>query len=362
MVTDGQFRVAIVGTGAIAELHAADLNKLDDQAVIVAAVDVDPQRLATFADKWSIPGRYQDLQTALRDEQLDLVHLCTPPGLHREQALACMRRGVHVYCEKPPALSLAEVDDIAREQTDHARFTTVLQQRFGSGTRRLADLTRQGQLGRPFTAICHTLWYRPDAYYDVPWRGKWDVEGGGATLGLGVHQMDLVLSVLGPWKEVTAVAARQARPTATEDLSCAIITHESGAVTSVVNSVLAPRQTSYIRFDYELATVELSHLYGYSDENWTVTPLEGYADQVARAWAREPVGIPSGHAAQLSEIFAALRSGAVPPVGVEEVRMTMELVVAIYASSFTGRPVRRGEIDESSPFYRRMDGSGAPWA
>ena len=127
--------------------------------------------------------------------------------------MGCLRHGVPVLCEKPPALSLAEFDEIAAVSTaSGAPFATVFQHRFGSGglaLRRLAD----GQaFGPALTAVCHTLWYRPDDYFAVPWRGRWDVEGGGPTMGHGIHQMDLMLAVLGPWREVVAVAARRARP------------------------------------------------------------------------------------------------------------------------------------------------------
>ena len=225
----------------------------------------------------------------------------------------------------------------------------------------MKGLVAAARFGRPLTAVCHTLWYRPDAYFAVPWRGQWEIEGGGPTMGHGIHQMDLLLAILGPWREVVAVAARQARPTATEDLSCAIVTFESGAVTSVVNSLLSPRETSYLRFDFERATVELSHLYGYSDDNWTVTAAPGHEEDVRAAWAEPPADRASSHGAQLAAVCDALSDGQAPPVTTRDARATLELVAAIYASAFTRRPVRRGEIGPDSPFYHRMDGSGAPW-
>ncbi|MFD2354413.1 Gfo/Idh/MocA family oxidoreductase [Nonomuraea ferruginea] len=127
-------------------------------------------------------------------------------------------------------------------------------------------------MGRPLVATCLTQWYRGDAYFEVPWRGTWASEGGGPTMGHGIHQFDLLFSVLGPWREVSGLAVRQARDTETEDVSMAMVTFESGAVASVVNSVLSPRETSVLRFDFERATVELEHLYGYTDADWSVTP------------------------------------------------------------------------------------------
>jgi predicted dehydrogenase len=209
-------------------------------------------------------------------------------------------------------------------------------------------------------AVCNTLWLRTDEYFAVPWRGRWQTEGGGPTMGHGIHQFDLLLSILGDWREVVAVAARQARPTATEDLSCAIVTFASGAVATVINSLLSPRQTSYLRFDFEHATVELEHLYGYADTNWSVTAAPGH-EEVTSAWAAGLAGRPSGHAAQIAEVLDALESGTPPPVPMADAIRTVELAAAIYASAFTRAPVTRGEIGPASPFYARMDGTGAPW-
>jgi predicted dehydrogenase len=358
----GTISSAIVGTGTIARFHAAGLDRLGDRSRIVAATDVDAKALASFGAKWSVPRLYPDLDALLAAESPDLVHLCTPPGLHARQAVAALRRGANVLCEKPPVLSLAELDSIAdASAVSGAHFATVFQHRFGSGAEALRGLVGDPRFGRPLAAVCHTLWFRPDDYFAVPWRGGWDVEGGGPTMGHGIHQFDLLLSILGEWREVVAVAARQAKPTATEDLSCAIVTFASGAVATVVNSLVSPRETSYLRFDFEHATVELDHVYGYGDDDWTVTAAPGHDDEVALAWASAPTGVRSGHDAQLAAVLSALSAGAPPPVSLVDTRATVELIAAIYASAFTGRRITSGELDQDSPFYHRMDGSGAPW-
>jgi len=356
------FDIAVVGTGGIAAIHARDAANLGGRARLVAAADTDPARLAEFGEQWSVPRLYPGLEALLDAERPDLVHLCTPPDLHAAQAIACLERGLTVLCEKPPTRTLAEFDAVAAAARHGGAFACVFQHRFGSGAQALRRAIESGRLGRPMTVVCHTLWYRPDNYFDVPWRGGWDNEGGGPTLGHGIHQIDLILSILGPWDEVVAVAARQARPTATEDLSCAIVTFANGVIATVVNSLLSPRQTSYVRFDLEHATVELEHLYGYSDRNWVVTAAPGREDEVAAAWAEGPTGLASGHARQLDIVLDALEAGTPPPVTPADARPTMELVAAVYASAFTGQRVRAGEIGPGSPFYDRMDGVGAPWA
>jgi predicted dehydrogenase len=348
--------VAIVGTGVIAGFHA---EALDGRARIVAATDVDAAALSAYQSTWSVPAGYPSLDALLAQEKPDLVALCTPPGLHASQAVACLSRGISVLCEKPPVLGLAELDAIAAAAGD-AFFATVFQHRFGSGAANLRRLVGDPRLGRPTSAVCHTLWFRPDEYFAVPWRGKWEVEGGGPTMGHGIHQFDLLLSIMGEWREVVAVAARQAKPTATEDLSSAIVTFANGAVATVVNSIVSPREQSYLRFDFEHTSVELDHVYGYGDDNWRVTAAPGHAD-VEAVWAEGPTGTPSGHHAQYAAVLDALADGAAPPVTLADTRMTVELIAAIYCSAFTGVRVRRGDIGPDSPFYHRMDGTGAPW-
>jgi predicted dehydrogenase len=356
------FDVAIVGAGNIAGHHAQALAALDGRARIVAAVDTDEERLGEFGQRFGVSRLYRSLDELFAGSAPDIVDLCTPPGLHATHAITCLDRGATVVCEKPPALSLAEVDRIAaRTEATGPHFATVFQHRFGSGGLALAELSRAGSLGAPTTAVCHTLWYRPDEYFAAPWRGRWDTEGGGPTMGHGIHQMDLMLAILGPWREVAAVAARQARPTATEDVSGALVTFENGAIASVVNSLVSPRQTTYLRFDFTDATVELTHLYGYADADWTATGAPGHEESVRALWTSQLSGIASGHSAQFTHILDALEAGAPPPVTPADVRLTMELVAAVYASAFTGRPVRRGDIGPGSPFYERMDGTGAPW-
>jgi predicted dehydrogenase len=360
---ENPLRIGIVGTGGIARVHAEGVERLGGRARIVGACDIDADRVEQFQRTWDVPAGTTDLEELLDTVDLDIVHLCSPPGLHKDQALAALRRGVHVLSEKPPALSLAELDEIAdAERSGGAQFATVSQHRFGSRALWLRDRVADGTLGRPFAAVCNTLWYRPDEYFEVPWRGKWDIEGGGPTMGHGIHQMDTMLSILGPWSQVVAVAARQARPVKTEDLSLAIVTLANGAVATVVNSLLSPRETSYLRFDFEYATVELEHLYGYSDDSWRITPAPGHEEAAQSAWDSGAAGSGSGHSAQFAAIIDALESGRELPVTLGQARNTLELIAGIYDSAFTDRRVRAGEVGPSSPFYRSMAGSGAPWS
>ncbi|MER7896778.1 Gfo/Idh/MocA family oxidoreductase [Streptomyces sp. NPDC096046] len=356
------YRVAIIGTGGIAHAHAEALSELSERARLVAVADVDPTRVAEFADRFSVPHLFNDTQALLESEDLDLVHICTPPQTHAPLASMVMRAGVTALVEKPTALSLREMDRLAtvQEQTG-SKVLTVFQHRYGAAAVRLRELARSGALGRPLVATCETLWYRPDAYFEVPWRGRWDVEGGGPTMGHGIHQFDLMLSVLGPWSQITALADRQTRPTDTEDVSIAAVRFDNGALATVVNSLLSPRETSRLRFDFEYATVELEHLYGYREEHWRFTPASGH-EELSDLWASgdEP-DITSGHRLQIEAVFDAWEAGEEPGVCLPDARRTLEFAAATYASAFRGVRVAAGELTDDDPFAESMDGGAVPW-
>ncbi|GIE76899.1 oxidoreductase [Actinoplanes philippinensis] len=349
-----RYRAAIVGAGAIATAHAQALQHHSDRVALTAVVDVDHDLARHFAAKWNIPRVHTDLATL---DQVDLVHLCTPPATHAPLAVRCLEAGSNVLVEKPPTLSLAELDTLAEtSRRTGAHVATVFQHRFGAGAHRLREMIAAGELGRPLLATCETQWYRDDDYFRVPWRGKWETEGGGPTMGHGIHQFDLLLSILGRWERVSAVTATRARAVETEDVSMALVTFADGTLASVVNSVVSPRQTSSLRFDFEHATVELTHLYGYRDADWTITPVPGH-EALTERWNRDRSETVSGHTDQLAAVLDALDAGTAPPVSPADTRTTMEFIAALYASAATGQQVRSGEIGPGHPFAAAMNGA-----
>ena len=273
------YATAIVGTGAIAAAHARALRSRRTGA---AGRGGRPRpgpgpglRRSPGMCPRSIPG----LTELLRCADVDLFHLCTPPASHAPLALECLRAGKTVLVEKPPTLSLAELDALAdAARRTGAHVATVFQHRFGAGAVRLRAMAAAGELGRPLLATCETQWYRDDAYFDVPWRGRWDTEGGGPTMGHGIHQFDLLLSVLGPWESVTAVAARRARQVETEDVSLALVTFADGtvAIRGELGGLAAAGLRAALRLRARhgraVAPVRLHRRF-----DWTVTPAPGHA-------------------------------------------------------------------------------------
>lgn len=391
-------RAAVVGTGGIVTgSHLPALREHADRVRLVAAVDVDDGRLAAFraeaAAQLGVDGEavaaYANIADMLDAERPDLVLVGTPPALHTDQVRAALEAGAWVLCEKPLCLSLAEYDRIAAAESPRGESprdegprgggpyaSVVFQHRYGSGAVHARELLLAGELGRPLVAHCQTTWYRDTDYYSVPWRGRWDSEGGGPTMGHGIHQMDLLLHLLGDWTEVRAMAGRLVHDVESEDVSTALVRFGSGAVATVVNSVLSPDEVSRIRVDCTDATVELTHLYGHENDDWVYTPAphvceasahsEGHkgAENASRTdrWRSPAADVPSSHAAQLGGFLDAMVKGVRPPGSGADARRTLELLAALYKSAFTGRPVLAGEIAPGDPYYRAMHGDHPDWA
>jgi predicted dehydrogenase len=342
-------RAAIIGTGAVAALHAESL-ALIDGVDLVAVADLMPGRAAEFGAAHGGARAYESLEELFAEQQIDVVHLCTPPGVHAPQAVAAFAHGAHVVAEKPPALSLSEL----AQMTDAAaaadrRFAVVFQQRTGTAAGHVKRLLESGALGRALFATCNTLWYRDAEYYSVPWRGRWETEGGGTTLSHGIHQIDLLAYLLGDWRAASAQLWRQSRAVETEDVSTGTILFESGAVASVSTSVVSPRQTSSIRIDTEKATIEVDHLYGHDPSHWRITPAPGVDPAEAAGWAFETAdAVASGHDALLEAVYESLLSGAALPAVAAEPARALEIVTAFYASAREGGQVDRERVQSEA--------------
>ncbi|PWJ06276.1 oxidoreductase [Streptomyces sp. NWU49] len=358
-------RVAVVGTGAVVGGgHLPALRAHADRTELVAAVDVDRERLDAFR---AVAGEgvaaFTSVSAMLDAVRPDLVLIGTPPSLHREQTVAALKAGAWVLCEKPLCLSLAEYDEIAAaEEASGAYASVVLQHRYGSGAVHARALIASGELGAPLVAHCQTTWHRDAAYYTVPWRGRWATEGGGPTMGHGIHQYDLLLHLLGEWAEVRAMAARLVHDTESEDVSTALVRFSNGALATVVNSVLSPDEVSRVRVDCADATVELTHLYGHGNDDWSYTPAPHVPAGRAAAWRTPAHDVPSSHTAQLGALLDAYDAGTRPPGSGRQARGTLEFAAALYKAAFTGRPVRAGEIVPGDPFHAAMHGGHPDWA
>ena len=339
---------AIVGTGDVARLHA-DAVIAHPRARLVAVTNRTRAKAEEFAEQWGHPAVYDSLGELLDAEHPDVVIVCTPPSVHRDEVLAAFAAGAHVILEKPAALSLGELDDMrAAARAAHRELAIVFQQRTGTAAAHVRRLLASGALGRPLLAQCQTLWYRDAAYFAVPWRGSWESEGGGTTLGHGIHQIDLLVFLLGDWRSVRAQLWRLDRDTQTEDASTATVLFDDGVVAQVVSSAVSPRQTSSIRIDTQRATITLDHLYGHGHANWRITPAPGVPEDETASWAFPDEEEPSGHGVLVRDVLDALIAGDPLPSTAADPLRSFELVTAMYASArIDGRAVARSDLGEA---------------
>ncbi|QLD12376.1 Gfo/Idh/MocA family protein [Microbacterium oleivorans] len=345
-------RCALVGTGSVANLHARAV-AAHPRAELVAVTDVNRGAAEAFAGRYGDPRVHDDLDALLSAERPDVVLICTPPAVHRDQALAALAAGAHVVVEKPPAPSLDELDEMRAAASAAVRhLAVVFQQRTGTAAAHVRSLLSSGALGRPLIATCQTLWYRGADYFAVPWRGTWQTEGGGTTLGHGIHQLDLLAYLLGDWRTVQARLWRLDRDTETEDASTATVLFDSGVVAQVVTSAVSPRETSSIRIDTQKATVTVDHLYGHGHENWAITPAPGFEDE-ARAWALPEAEERSDHAPLLRDVFDAIIGGTPLPDTASDPARSLELVAAVYASAAADGAVVTPTDLAGHPTHRR---------
>ena len=116
-----RMRTAVVGVGHMAQSHLPNLARFSD-VDLVALCDVSEERLQEAARHYGVPRVYTDLTQMLDSEQLDCVFIITPEWLHAKQSIECLRRGLDVFCEKPPSHNVAESKRMAEEARNAGRY------------------------------------------------------------------------------------------------------------------------------------------------------------------------------------------------------------------------------------------------
>jgi predicted dehydrogenase len=183
-------RLAVVGTGAIAQIaHLPVLSKTRG-AHLAALCDNDGAKARALADRFGVPDVYTDLEEMLDSGTLDAIVLATPNHLHEPHALSALRAGLHVLCERPLAMTARGAERVlSAAQKSGRRVVVGNNQRFRSDVQALARYLSNGELGR-VRAV------RAGVYAPQPpegWRQRRAESGGGAFLEHGYSMLDLAL-------------------------------------------------------------------------------------------------------------------------------------------------------------------------
>jgi UDP-N-acetyl-2-amino-2-deoxyglucuronate dehydrogenase len=338
--------LGIVGAGVIAETHAAAVAIIPGTA-LVAVTDLEPDRAKAFAQAHDCAAE-ADLDALLAREDIDVVSVCVPSGRHAEVGIKVAAAGKHLVVEKPIDVSLDAADRlIEAARAADVVMTVISQHRFDQGLIELRGLLDDEALGRLVLGDASTKWYRSQAYYDsADWRGTWALDGG-SLMNQGIHYVDLLRWSMGPVAEVTAVCATEAHEMEAEDVALAVLRFASGAVgTIAASTAVFPGFAQRLEISGTDGTVivedgEIVHrafrtqlpdpgLRGTRDGRGAAVPAAG-ANAAALATA--------SHAAQITDLLAAVDEGREPSVTAADGRAALEVVLAVYQSAREGRTV-----------------------
>jgi predicted dehydrogenase len=228
-----QWRSAVVGVGVIGTTHCRLLNQID-RMTLIAGCDKDPVKARANLAKHNLPETkiYADIKEMLANEDIDVVHVCTPSGDHMNPAITAMEAGKNVICEKPMEIQLDRIDKMIEvSKKNKVRIAGIFQNRWNPANVALKQAADEKRFGKLSFAGIYTPWYRTDQYYrDGGWRGTWKWDGGGAIMNQSVHAVDLLQWVAGPIKTVSAYGASRIHPEIeVEDTLACALQFENGA-------------------------------------------------------------------------------------------------------------------------------------
>ena len=226
-----EYGVGIVGAGNIAAAHVDAIGRTVG-ARLVGVASRSPAGAAALAAKHGVRA-FDSVAALVADPAVDVVAVCTPSGAHLEPALQAVAAGKHVIVEKPLEVSVARAEEIvAAAERAGVAVATIFMSRFADANAFLHRAAAEGRLGRLVQGNAYVPWYRDQAYYDSgAWRGTKALDGGGALMNQAIHQLDLLLWVMGPVAEVVAYAATLAHERIeVEDTLVASLRFESGAL------------------------------------------------------------------------------------------------------------------------------------
>ncbi len=334
-------RVGIIGTGAIASLHAQVYQRLGFELRVCTDVNRDAAERFAARHGLTVVGDYTQV---CAHPGLDFVDVLTLPDFRLQAVEACAAHGRHVQVQKPIATTL---ETARRMIVDTARragivLGVVSQHRFDESSQFLATALAAGRLGRLLQVDAYVKWYRSPEYYARPIKGTWAVEGGGALINQAIHQVDLLRWFAGPVREVFgAWQLGAAHSIESEDVLTAVIRFEQGA-TGVLQASTAfwPGYPERIEVHGTKGTAVVT---GDRLTRWDVRDDEGEAPPLASdvaSGASDPMAISlDPFERQFRDFARSIESGERPLVGGDEGYAALELVDAIYRSCRSGERV-----------------------
>jgi len=356
-----KLRIAIIGTGAIFRNHLEAYRALDNTDV-VAVCDVNEELVQRTATEHGIARTFTtttELFAAAGDPEdlgrIDIVSVCTPHPTHEAIVIEAAEAGVHVLCEKPlaiaPESSLRMVEAC---RANGVQLGVLYQRRFWPAAQQVKTMIADGTLGQPILGHISVLLHRDSSYYSAtPWRGSWATDGGGVLMTQAIHYIDLLQWFMG---EVTEVHGHintyvHREHMETEDSAVATLKFASGAMATLQASTAAtPGLGVQIRVTGETgASVQLTEFpegtAGRVDVTGIADAIETQPTWPAQAHPNTALtqinaALIPYHKLQVADFVNAIATGTQPAVTGHEASKSLRIVLAIYTSSQTGKPVK----------------------
>ncbi len=342
-------RVGILGTGAIADKHAQAYRNIG--FTVTACSNQTEARGRDFALKWNSEF-VADYASLCRYPGLDFIDVCTFPDFHLEPVQICAEMGRPIQLQKPIATNLNTARKIVRTAREaDITLGVVSQHRFDDATIFLRRALSAGRLGRILQADAYVKWFRTDEYYSRAIKGSWKTEGGGALINQAIHQVDLLLYLVGAVSAVSGVWQLGARHNIeSEDIVNALLSYESGA-TGVIQASTAfwPGYSERVEIHGTKGTAIIA---GDRLSAWDVVDdVEANAldpapvSQSAASGASDPMAIAvTSFERQFLDFADAIRSHRQPVVTGGDGYHALQVVISIYESC---REQRRVDIIET---------------
>lgn len=342
-------KYALIGCGRISTNHIKAA--VNNGFQIVAVCDVDPTHMEDVLSKHGLEtdasiARYTDYRRMLEEHpELELCSIATESGLHAQIALCCIDHGVHVIVEKPMAMSIADADEIIRRsESKGIKVSACHQNRFNIAVQQMRKALEEGRFGKISHGSIHVRWNRNRAYYDqAKWRGTW-AQDGGALMNQCIHGIDLLRWMMGDdVEEVYGVTKQQFHDyLQCEDIGMAVVRFKNGAIGTIEGTTnVYPKNLEETLYLFgENGTVKLGgkstnaiDVWDFADETDRDAEQKGFFEQTSNVYG-------NGHTSLFADMADAIRNDRKPYVDAVAGRNALETVLAIYQSSFDGKPVK----------------------
>ena len=320
-------KAAIVGCGNIAAVHAKSISLLDG-VTLTAVSDIKMDRAERYEREYGCRA-CDSLEKMLEEERPDVLHICTPHYLHVPMAQYALKKGIHVFSEKPPVISeeqLTCLEKAVAEGPGRAGF--CFQNRYNPSVLFVKKLLASGKAGKV-----------KGARGIVTWRGKLETEGGGALINQSIHTMDLLGVFLGKPVSVEAQTANHHLPgiIEVEDMMEAYIRYENAAACFYATTAYTEDAPPLIEISCENVVIRIEEL------DVTLLWRDGRREkpEIDRKKALGKSYWGTGHLDCISDFYRCLKTGEHFAQDLDGVRDTVRLMLGAYESAnCAGKEIR----------------------